>query len=182
MTGNRFSLLVLLTCQSFLIGCDGHLAESPEPGYFTLNLSLDPGQLAITRSDTLRVSFESVKFFRGPDLLQWSVIADTALVANIFEYTNGTTLALGDQNVTYLPPGNYAQLRLKVFLPDTMMTYNGRRYRSAIPPTFDAIVRIDVPVLITSGLSSGVSLIMLCDSSLTFTQGRCLFTPKFTVR
>jgi hypothetical protein len=178
----RFSPLILFLSAIVIPGCDSQLADSPEPGYFSLQVLVEPGTFSITPLDTLRVSFESVKIFRGPDLVRWSVIADTPKVVNLFDYTNGVPLPLGDLRTTCLPAGEYAQVRVKVLLPDTVMHLAGRAYRSEMPAAFDPIVRIDTPVSLHSGASSRLTLVLRCDSSLAFTQGRCQFTPRFTIQ
>jgi hypothetical protein len=170
-------LLSLLFC----LGCDSHLADSPSPGFLKMSLSTIGGTINILPADTLLMNIAYAKLYRGVEQRDWISISDTNKIYNLYKFIGGTTGSIGNKEITYLPPGYYTKLRVRVLLFDTVMVLSGSKYYVQIPADSLQVIDINYDVDLREGQQIELRLVFDAQQSLKLDQGRYLLYPSFRI-
>lgn len=171
-----FSVIIIFCIQ---VACDSKLADSPEPAYLKLLMTVDTGGLTVLPNDSLLVNIASIRFWRGKNLRDWAVISDTNRVYNLFNIEDDISIA--NTNPMFLPPGDYHRLTIRMLLSDTTIVLGGRRYSAHIPTENLQIVNIDEIFNLEEGEIFNLNIVFNAEESLTYKLGKYIFVPTFTM-
>ncbi len=163
------------------MSCDGDLAQSPEPGFLKVSITTVGETLNILPTDTLLANIAYAKLYRGVEQRDWISISDTNKIYNLYKFIGGTTGSIGNKEITYLPPGYYTKLRVRVLLFDTVMVLSGSKYYVQIPADSLQVIDINYDVNLREGQQTELRLVFDAQQSLKLDQGRYLLYPSFRI-
>ena len=172
-----FSYIFIVFC--IFLACDSKLADSPQPSYFKLSMTVEKGELQVTPDDSLLINIASIRLWRGEELRDWAIVSDTNRVYNLFELIDTQSTAIANKETVYLPPGDYHRLTIRMLLTDTTMVLNGKSYPVQIPSEDLQIVNIDQILNLEEGKIFNLNVIFDADESLSYKLGRYTFIPTF---
>jgi hypothetical protein len=174
--------IVIISLSSlYLMSCDGDLAQSPEPGFLKVSITTVGETLNILPTDTLLANIAYAKLYRGVEQRDWISISDTNKIYNLYKFIGGTTGSIGNKEITYLPPGYYTKLRVRVLLFDTVMVLSGSKYYVQIPADSLQVIDINYDVNLREGQQTELRLVFDAQQSLKLDQGRYLLYPSFRI-
>jgi len=174
-------IIILSLFSFYVMGCNGDLAESSEPGFLKMSLSTNGGTINILPTDTLLMNIAYAKLYRGIEQRDWASISDTNKIYNLYKFIGGTTGSIGNKEITYLPAGYYTRLRVRVLLFDTIMVLSGAKYYVQIPADSLQVIDINYDVDLREGQQIELRLVFDTQQSLKLDQGRYLLYPSFRI-
>jgi len=174
----KFLTFVLILAIAFL-SCDSDLADSPQPAYLKLSMLVDHGELELLPNDSLLVNIASIRLWRGEELRDWAIVADTNRVYNLFKFEDDEHISIANKEVMFLPPGDYYRLTIRMLLNDSTLVLAGKKYSVHMISEESQIVNIDQLISLNEGETFELDAIFSTDESLIYKLGAYTFTPNF---